>query len=65
MTGTMMQYPLTLTSLFERAGKLFPDVEIVSRRPTLPSRNLRLRRNYGSITTCTRRSERPGGDSCG
>jgi hypothetical protein len=33
MTGTMMQYPLTLTSLFERAGKLFPDVEIVSRRP--------------------------------
>lgn len=33
MRGTMMQYPLTLTSLFERAGKLFPDVEIVSRRP--------------------------------
>jgi fatty-acyl-CoA synthase len=33
MTGTMMQYPLTLTSLFERAGKLFPESEIVSRRP--------------------------------
>ena len=33
MRGTMMQYPLTLTSLFERAGKLFPEVEIVSRRP--------------------------------
>jgi fatty-acyl-CoA synthase len=28
-----MQYPLTITSLFERAGKLFPDVEIVTRRP--------------------------------
>jgi fatty-acyl-CoA synthase len=33
MTGTMMHYPLTLISLFERACKLFPDVEIVSRRP--------------------------------
>lgn len=33
MKGTMMHYPLTLVSLFERAGKLFPDVEIVSRRP--------------------------------
>src|SRR5919197_267143 len=33
MKGTMMQFPLTLTSLFERAGKLFPSVEIVSRRP--------------------------------
>jgi fatty-acyl-CoA synthase len=29
---TMMHYPLTLTSLFERAGKLYPEVEIVSRR---------------------------------
>src|SRR5438876_2573442 len=33
MLGTMMQYPLTLTSLLERAGKLFPGVEIVSRLP--------------------------------
>ena len=33
MTRTMMHYPLTLTSLFERAGKLYPEVEIVSRRP--------------------------------
>jgi fatty-acyl-CoA synthase len=33
MKGTMMQYPLTLGSLLERAGKLFPKVEIVSRRP--------------------------------
>jgi fatty-acyl-CoA synthase len=33
MKGTMMQYPLTLISMFERAGKLFPEVEIVSRKP--------------------------------
>jgi fatty-acyl-CoA synthase len=33
MNGLMMDYQLTLTSLFERAGKLFPDTEIVSRRP--------------------------------
>ena len=29
----MIHYPLTLTSLFERAGKLYPEVEIVLRRP--------------------------------
>jgi fatty-acyl-CoA synthase len=33
MKGTMMQFPLTIGSLLERAGKLFPDVEIVSSRP--------------------------------
>jgi fatty-acyl-CoA synthase len=33
MRGTMMHYPLTLSHLLERAGKYFPDVEIVSRRP--------------------------------
>jgi fatty-acyl-CoA synthase len=33
MDGTMMKYPLTLTSLLRRAGKLFPAVEVVSRRP--------------------------------
>lgn len=33
MKGTMMQFPLTLRSLLERAAKLFPNVEIVSRRP--------------------------------
>jgi len=33
MKGTMMHSPLTLVSLFERAGKLFPEVEIVSRKP--------------------------------
>jgi fatty-acyl-CoA synthase len=33
MKGTMMHFPLTLTSLLERAGKLFSKTEIVSRRP--------------------------------
>jgi fatty-acyl-CoA synthase len=33
MRGTMMDFPLTLPALLERSGKLFPRVEIVSRRP--------------------------------
>jgi fatty-acyl-CoA synthase len=33
MKGTMMQLPLTLASLLERAGKLFPIMEIVSSYP--------------------------------
>jgi len=39
--GTMMQCGLTLTSFLERAGKIFPKVGIVSRRPD------------GSIHRCT------------
>ena len=33
MRGLMMDFPLTVTSLLERAGKIFGDVEIVTRRP--------------------------------
>jgi fatty-acyl-CoA synthase len=33
MKGTMMQSPLLLTSLLDRAGRLFRNVELVSRRP--------------------------------
>ncbi|HZP17577.1 MAG TPA: long-chain fatty acid--CoA ligase [Terriglobales bacterium] len=33
MKGTMMQFPLTIAHLLERAGKLFPTVEVVSSRP--------------------------------
>jgi fatty-acyl-CoA synthase len=33
MLGTMMHYPLTLSHSLERAGKFFPNAEIVSRRP--------------------------------
>jgi fatty-acyl-CoA synthase len=45
MLGTMMQYPLTVTALLERAGKLFGGVEIVSRRP---DRTLE-RSNYANL----------------
>ena len=31
--GTMMNFPLTLPTILERAGHLFPSVEVVSRRP--------------------------------
>ena len=33
MKGTMMQFPLTLRPLLERAATLFPKVEVVSSRP--------------------------------
>jgi fatty-acyl-CoA synthase len=33
MRGTMMDFPLTLPTILERAGKIFPRVEIVSRSP--------------------------------
>jgi len=33
MRGTMMDFPLALPVLLERARKLFPDIEIVSHRP--------------------------------
>src|SRR4029077_15406319 len=33
MRGTMMDFPLTLPTILERAGKIFPRVEIVSRKP--------------------------------
>jgi fatty-acyl-CoA synthase len=33
MRGTMMEFPLTLAVILERAGKLFSKVEVVSRRP--------------------------------
>ena len=33
LQGTMMHYPLTLIHILERAGKLFPEQEVVSRLP--------------------------------
>jgi len=33
--GTMMRFPLTLPTILERAGKIYPQVEIVSRKPDL------------------------------
>jgi fatty-acyl-CoA synthase len=51
MRGTMMDFPLTLPTLLERAGKLFANVEIVSRRP---DRSV-LRTNYGTFYKRARR----------
>ena len=45
LRGTMMPTPLTLFSMLERAGKYFPEVEIVSRRP---DRSLH-RTSYGQM----------------
>ncbi|HZQ25534.1 MAG TPA: long-chain fatty acid--CoA ligase [Terriglobales bacterium] len=45
MQRTMMNYPLTLTHILERAGKVFPEREVVSR---LPDRSL-LRYTYGDF----------------
>jgi acyl-CoA synthetase (AMP-forming)/AMP-acid ligase II len=51
MRGTMMDFPLTLVAVLERAGKLFPNVEILSRRP---DRSV-LRTNYGTFYKRARR----------
>ncbi len=46
MRGTMMDFPLTLQHIFERNGKLFSKVEIVSRKP---DRSI-VRSTYGDFT---------------
>lgn len=51
MRGTMMDFPLTLTALLERAGRLFPHVEILSRTP---DRSV-VRTNYGRFYQRARR----------
>jgi len=49
--GTMMDFPLTLPTMLERAGKLFSRVEVVSRRPDLSIR----RYTYGQFYKRARR----------
>jgi fatty-acyl-CoA synthase len=51
MRGAMMDYPLTLTPLFERAAMLFPAREIVSR---MPDKSIH-RYTYGDFTRRARR----------
>lgn len=51
MRGTMMDFPLTLPAVLERAGKLFGGVEIVSRRPDKSI----VRTNYGEVYGRARR----------
>src|SRR5271165_4480490 len=45
MLGTMMDFPLTLVPILERAGKLYSQIEVVSRRP---DRTIS-RTNYGDV----------------
>ena len=54
MRGTMMDFPLTLVPILERAGKLFGAVEIVSRRP---DRSI-ARCTYGDVYRRARRLAR-------
>jgi fatty-acyl-CoA synthase len=54
MLGTMMDFPLTLVPILERAGKLYGQVEIVSR---LPDRTI-ARTNYGAVYRRARRLAR-------
>src|SRR5579885_661165 len=49
--GTMMGFPLTLPTMLERAGKIFPRVEVVSRKP---DRTIRLT-TYGELYKKARR----------
>ena len=51
MRGTMMDFPLTLTAILERAGKQFAKVEIISRRP---DRSV-VRTNYRAFAQRARR----------
>src|SRR5258705_9089893 len=51
MRGTMMDFPLTPPTILERAGKYFPRVEIVSRKP---DRSI-ARTNYGNFYNRSRR----------
>ncbi|MFN8051733.1 MAG: AMP-binding protein, partial [Acidimicrobiales bacterium] len=50
MRGTMMEFPLTMTHLFDRAERLFPRKEIITNTPTG-----RERTTYGEWADRTRR----------
>jgi fatty-acyl-CoA synthase len=51
MRSTMMDFPLTLPTILERAAKIFPRVEIVSRKPDKTI----VRTCYGEFYRRTRR----------
>jgi hypothetical protein len=52
MRGTMMDFPLTLQHVFERNSKIFPRVEIVSRRAG-PVNSAHMLGNYLSESAAT------------
>jgi fatty-acyl-CoA synthase len=54
MLGTMMDFPLTLVPILERAGQLYGQIEIVSRRPD----HSIVRTNYGTMYRRARRLAR-------
>src|SRR5271154_7005027 len=54
MLGTMMNFPLTLVPILERAGKLYSQIEVVSRRPD----HSISRTTYGAIYERARRLAR-------
>ncbi|MGH9746023.1 MAG: long-chain fatty acid--CoA ligase [Candidatus Acidiferrales bacterium] len=54
MLGTMMNFPLTLVPILERAGKLYGQIEVVSRRP---DRSI-ARTTYGAVYKRARRLAR-------
>jgi fatty-acyl-CoA synthase len=54
MRGTMMEYPLTLAHLLERAGRHFSKVQILSRRPDCSV-------NYGTYASFRDRARRLAG----
>src|SRR3569832_729419 len=64
MRGTMMDFPLTLTTILERAGKLFPKTEIVSRLANGELQRSNYadlhRRAYRLAESLTRAGLRPG-----
>ncbi|MGH9863182.1 MAG: long-chain fatty acid--CoA ligase [Candidatus Acidiferrales bacterium] len=65
MKGTMMDYPLTLTHILERASRLFGAVEIVSRRPDktpVRSTYADLHRRAGALAEGLQRAGLRGGD---
>jgi acyl-CoA synthetase (AMP-forming)/AMP-acid ligase II len=51
MRGTMMDFPLTLPTILERSGKIFPRVEIISRKPDKSI----IRTSYGEFYDRARR----------
>jgi fatty-acyl-CoA synthase len=51
MRGTMMDFPLVLPVLLERAGKLFGDIEVVSHKPDKTA----VRSTYGDFAVRARR----------
>jgi fatty-acyl-CoA synthase len=60
MRGLMMDFPLTLVTILERAGKIFGDVQIVSRQPDGSLRRSNYREMYRRARKLARALELAG-----